>query len=224
MAGDELFDQHPIQGDSLRAGRAVLQPAQGGGAGQISRLAYRRLHQDVAAQAVVVVQVFVAHTQAVDALGQHGRQGVGDARCVARIVECGGNRTGQADALVPSQNVFDTRIVRVKSTPPPYSGGISGLRRAAAVKPEHPRNFGPIDIGICPRYSAASRRSRQKKQQTARLLAAAPSVRCHQRGESPCLRGFVAHCVQTAIRLMALLGQQINRAPVSHRAHRAEMS
>ena len=104
VAGDELIDQHAVQRHGLRARGARLQAAQRGRAGQRIDPAHGGLHQHVVAQRVVVVQVFVATAQAVDALGQQVAQAVRDARRIARIAEHRRSRTAQPDALVhPTQ-------------------------------------------------------------------------------------------------------------------------
>ena len=104
VAGDELIDEHAMQCNGLRPRRPRLQAAQRGRARQRIDPADRGLHQQVVSQRVVVVEVFVATAQAVDALGQEISQAVRDARRVARITQHRGRRAAQTDPLVgPSQ-------------------------------------------------------------------------------------------------------------------------
>jgi hypothetical protein len=100
VAGDELLDEHAVQCHGLGSRGARLQATQGGRGGQRIDPAHGSLHQQIASQRVVVVQVFVAAAQAVDALGQQVAQAVRDARGVAWVAEHGRGRTAQADTLV----------------------------------------------------------------------------------------------------------------------------
>jgi transposase len=99
VRGNELFDKHTVQRPGLRARSPILQPAERGGRGQRLSAPNRGLHQHIVAQRLVVVQVFVAAAQPVQALRQQVAQTVADALRIARI----GNRCSgrAAQAQVP---------------------------------------------------------------------------------------------------------------------------
>jgi len=93
MAGHELIQQHAMQCHGLRARGPVLQAAEGGRRGQGLIAAHRRLHQQIVAQCLVIVQVLVAAAQPVQTLREHLTQAMADALGVARI---GNGRRGRA--------------------------------------------------------------------------------------------------------------------------------
>jgi uncharacterized membrane protein len=100
VTGDELRGQHFVQRPGLRARGAVVQAAQSRRRGQLVVAAHGGLHQHVAAQRLVVVQVFVAAAQAVDALREHLAQAVHDARRLARVGQHRCRRTAQSDVPI----------------------------------------------------------------------------------------------------------------------------
>lgn len=79
MCGDELRGQHFVQRPGLRSRGAVLEPAEGGRRGQRHIAADGGLHENVAPQSLVVVQVLVAAAQTVYALRDQLLQAVFDA-------------------------------------------------------------------------------------------------------------------------------------------------
>ena len=88
----ELIEQYLVQSNDVLPADAVLEPAQGRGAGQISLALGRRLHGKVLAQFVMVIQVLVAGGQGTDALPDHVFHGVPAAGRPARVPD----RTGYA--------------------------------------------------------------------------------------------------------------------------------
>jgi hypothetical protein len=93
VAGDELVDEHAMQRPRLRARGPVLQSAERRGRGQGLIATHGGLHQHIVAQRLVVVQILVAATQAVQALRQQVAQAVADAFGVSRV---GNRRSGRA--------------------------------------------------------------------------------------------------------------------------------
>ena len=129
VAGDELLDEHAVQRHRLRSRGARLQAAQRGRARQRIDSADRGLHQQVVSQRVVVVEIFVAAAQPVDALRQQISQAVRDARRIARIAQHRGRRAAQTDALVDSSQqqqaavradvaAFEVGLDHASSNPP----------------------------------------------------------------------------------------------------------
>jgi len=100
VAGNELIEQHPMQGRRVFAGGRCLQPAQRGRRGQFLGAAHGRLQRQVPAQRVVVRDVFPAAAQPVHALCQQAVNAVAHACCAATIGKHPGRRSRQADALV----------------------------------------------------------------------------------------------------------------------------
>ena len=99
VAGDELIDEHAVQRPGLRPRGPILQAAERRGRGQGLVAPHGGLHQHIVAQRLVVVQVFVAAAQAVQALRQQIAQTVADALGVSRV---GDRRSGRAaQAQVP---------------------------------------------------------------------------------------------------------------------------
>ena len=70
VAGDELLDEHTVQCHRLRPRGTALQTTQRGRARQRVAPADSGLHQQVVSQRVVVVEIFVAAAQPIDALRQ----------------------------------------------------------------------------------------------------------------------------------------------------------
>ena len=100
MCGDELRDQHFVQRPGLGTSGAVLEPAEGGRRSQWHIAADGGLHQHVATQRLVVVQILVAAAQAVHALREKLLQAVFDATGLAWIGQRSRRRAGQADVAI----------------------------------------------------------------------------------------------------------------------------
>jgi hypothetical protein len=94
LAGNELLDQHPVQGHDIGSRRPLLQAAQGRAAAQFIARADRGLHQRVVTQGRMVVQVFVAAAQGIQSLRHQVAQLVRNAILVARVVQCRGHGPG----------------------------------------------------------------------------------------------------------------------------------
>jgi hypothetical protein len=104
VAGDELIDEHALQRPSLCTGGPVLQSAEGRGRGQGLIATHGGLHQHIVAQRLVVVQVFVAAAQPVQALCQQVAQAVADAFGVSRLADRRGRRAAQTQVSInPAQ-------------------------------------------------------------------------------------------------------------------------
>jgi len=97
LRGDELLDQHLVQGHDIGPCRARFQPREGRRAGQFLDFAHRRLHQRIMAQYVVIVQVLIAAAQPVQPLGNQVAQRMGDPFRIARVAQRSGDRCRQAD-------------------------------------------------------------------------------------------------------------------------------
>jgi hypothetical protein len=98
--GDELFDQHAVQGHDVGSAGAAFHAAQGRAAAQRNAGADCRLHQRIAAQSGMVVQVFVAAGQAVQALRNEVAQFMHDTIGIARVKEGSGHGIRQADLAI----------------------------------------------------------------------------------------------------------------------------
>ncbi len=87
LGGDELLDEHPIQGeDWARLARCSMRHRVG--LLPSSRSPDRRLHQRIAAQGRVVIQVLVAAAQPVQPLRHQIAQVVSDQIGMARVMQC----------------------------------------------------------------------------------------------------------------------------------------
>lgn len=75
-AGNEVLNQHLMQRPGIGAAGTGLEPTECGRTGQCLIAPDGRLHQQVRAQRVVIVQVFVAAAQAIQALGDEIAQAV----------------------------------------------------------------------------------------------------------------------------------------------------
>ena len=93
----ELAKQQLVNGPSRAPVRSLLPAAQGGGSGQGRHARGRRLHGQVMAQLVMIVQVFVAQSQGVDALPQQRQQRVLATGFAVRIAQPPGERLGQTE-------------------------------------------------------------------------------------------------------------------------------
>src|SRR5690606_24067061 len=71
-----MLNQHLVQRPGIGAAGTGLEPTEGGRTGQCLIAPDGRLHQQVRAQRVVIVQVFVAAAQAIQALGDEIAQAV----------------------------------------------------------------------------------------------------------------------------------------------------
>jgi len=100
MAGDELINQHAVQRNGLRPRGARLQATQRGRTGECIDPAHGSLHQQIRAQHVVVIEVFIATAQTVDALCHQVSQAVRDACRIAWVTEHRSRRAAQTYALV----------------------------------------------------------------------------------------------------------------------------
>ena len=99
-----------MQRHRLRSRGARLQATERGRTGQRIDPAHGRLHQQVRAQHVVVVEVLVAAAQPVDALREQIAQAVRDARRIAWIAEHGRGRAAQTNALVHTPQQQDATV------------------------------------------------------------------------------------------------------------------
>lgn len=97
MPGDELFNEHPIEGDAIGTCCRRFQLRKGRAAREFAVPANGCLHEWVVTQAVVVVDVFVAAAQPIEPLGNEIAQGMGDARRIALVVEYIGRCPAQTD-------------------------------------------------------------------------------------------------------------------------------
>jgi hypothetical protein len=100
LGGDELLDQHPIECHHIATPGTRLQPRQCRAAAKFALRAHRGLHQRIAAQSRVIVEVFVAAGKPIEALGHQSANRVDDALRIARIVQCLGHCRGQPQPLI----------------------------------------------------------------------------------------------------------------------------
>ena len=96
----ELVEQHPVQADRVRPRRGLLPTTQGGRTGQHRVARGRRLQPGIVAQGLVVVEIFVAQHQRVQALSDQRYQPVLAARLAPRIMEHPRRRLTQTEAPV----------------------------------------------------------------------------------------------------------------------------
>jgi hypothetical protein len=117
-AGDELLDQHLMQPPSRCSISPFLQTTQCRGAGHLAINTHCSLHRHVTAQCAVVVQVFPAKSQTIDALSQHVHHRVFGQQRTARISYAACRRLHQTKLAI--------------SRPEQHHPGIAG--HAAAIK------------------------------------------------------------------------------------------
>ena len=99
-AGDELLHQHFVQSPGRGAVGPLLQPAQRGGACDLTVHAHCRLQGHVLAQCIVIVQVFPAQCQPIYPLAQQVAHAVCDQQWAARISDAARCRIHQAQLAV----------------------------------------------------------------------------------------------------------------------------
>ncbi len=99
-AGDELIEQHALQGPGLRRGGCRLQTAERGRAGQRLIAPHGRLHGQVRTQRVVVADIGPALAQPIHPLCQPAGQAVAHLATLALIAQRSRGRGAQAQMLV----------------------------------------------------------------------------------------------------------------------------
>jgi hypothetical protein len=87
-----LIDQHLIERNKIAAPDARFQSRQGRAAAQLLTTTYCRLHQRIGTQLRMVVEVFIATGQCIQALGNEIAQGMRDKVRVTRIMNNSGCR------------------------------------------------------------------------------------------------------------------------------------
>ena len=100
MWEDELLQEDLMDCPRRLVLGAIFQAAERGTAGQFAITVHRRLPQQVIAQGGVVIQIFVARCQAVDALAQEIDLAMGDQSGVARIGQRSIYCTGETESPV----------------------------------------------------------------------------------------------------------------------------
>jgi hypothetical protein len=98
--GDELVHKNPVHRPGSGAVGPVLQPAERGTGSQRFDLLDGGLPDRIVTERVVIIQVFVAVAQAVEALAQERKLGVFDEGRGARIGQDLGQRFGQAEPTI----------------------------------------------------------------------------------------------------------------------------
>lgn len=99
-AGNEMVNQHLVQRPGIGAAGTGLEPTEGGRTGQCLIAPDGRLHQQVRAQRVVIVQIFVAAAQAVQTLGDEIAQAVANPPPGTPIGQRLGGQTRQTGARI----------------------------------------------------------------------------------------------------------------------------
>lgn len=110
VAGDELLDQHSMQCAGIGLCGGILQTTKGWRRAQLACDPYRSLHQGIAPQRAVIVEIFIATAQRIQSLRHQCAHVVRDPIGIAGIAQHGRHSPAQADALIHSPQQHQAAI------------------------------------------------------------------------------------------------------------------